>query len=80
MLRGGATVTTVRKDNRSVARALEVLELFAKRGRPLFVTEMAKALNVPLSSCFLIVKTLERDGYQQDLIDGSIVEANANGG
>ena len=57
----------IRRDNRSVARALEVLELFAKLGRPLFVTEIAKALNVPLSSCFLIVKTLERDGYLYSL-------------
>lgn len=51
------------KGNRSVSRALEVMELFANRRRPLFITEVAKSLKLPLSSCFGIIKTLERDGF-----------------
>lgn len=54
-------------DNRSAARALDILELFAEQKRPLFVTEMSKILKTPISSCFHLLNTLETCGYAYSL-------------
>jgi DNA-binding IclR family transcriptional regulator len=46
---------------------LEIFEAFAVSMRPLTLTELAKALEVPLSSCLHIMRTLERRGYVYSL-------------
>lgn len=54
-------------DNRSAARALDILELFAQQRRPVFVTEMSSLLGLPLSSCYSLINTLESCGYAYSL-------------
>lgn len=50
-------------NTKSAARTLDLFEAFANARRPLTLTELAKLLNSPISSCFQLVKTLERRGY-----------------
>jgi IclR family acetate operon transcriptional repressor len=50
-------------DVKLVARTLELFELFAREGRPLSLTEMARALSVPMSSTLGLVRTLAARGY-----------------
>lgn len=50
-------------DTKSAARTLDIFEIFAKAKRPLTLTEVARRLESPVSSCFQLVKTLERRGY-----------------
>lgn len=51
------------KTNRSVARALEVLELIGSRREPLTITEIAKMLDIPKSTAFELIHTLVEKGY-----------------
>jgi DNA-binding IclR family transcriptional regulator len=48
---------------RSASRALSVFETFGAEGRPLLLTELAPLIDVPLSSCHGLVKTLLDRGY-----------------
>lgn len=52
---------------KSARRVLEVLELFAERRGPATVSAVAEALDYPLSSTSVLLRSLERLGYlQQD--------------
>ncbi len=44
-------------------RVLDIFELFAKRGRPLTLSQVAEELEAPVSSIFGLVKTLSERGY-----------------
>ncbi len=46
-----------------VDRTLDCLEIFAKQKQPLSLTEIAKILAIPASSCRDVLKALERRGY-----------------
>lgn len=47
----------------SASRALSVFETFGNEGRPLLLTELAPLVDVPLSSCHGLVRTLLDRGY-----------------
>ncbi len=46
-----------------VFRTLDVFEAFAREARPLTMTELAKMLDIPMSSCHDVVQALEERGY-----------------
>ncbi len=48
---------------KSADRTLDVFEVFAARLQPLALTELAERLQAPVSSCFQLMRTLERRGY-----------------
>jgi DNA-binding IclR family transcriptional regulator len=50
-------------DVKTAGRTLEVFEVFAREQAPLTLTELARRLDSPLSSCLYLVRTLERLGY-----------------
>ncbi|PCE24833.1 IclR family transcriptional regulator [Burkholderia ubonensis] len=50
-------------DVKLVARTLDLFELFAAERRPLPLTELARLLNVPASSCLAMTRTLVSRGY-----------------
>jgi DNA-binding IclR family transcriptional regulator len=50
-------------DVKLVARTLDLFELFATEQRPLPLTELARLLNVPVSSCLALARTLVSRGY-----------------
>ena len=54
-------------DSKSSARTLEIFEAFSVARRPLSLTELAKTLGMPLSSCLHIMRTLEHRGYAYSL-------------
>lgn len=47
----------------AAVRALRVFEVFAFEGRPLSLAELTRCLDIPSSSCLLLVRTLRRRGY-----------------
>jgi len=51
---------------------LAVIRAFAREGRPLSLSQLARAIGAPVSSCFGIVRTLEARGY--------LYEVKARGG
>ena len=50
-------------DVKTSVRTLEVFELFARQCKPLTLSEIARMLQAPPSSCFQLLRTLERRGY-----------------
>lgn len=50
-----------------VNRTLDVFELFAAEKRPLSLSELMKLLEIPVSSCFDVVRALERRGFLYEL-------------
>jgi len=50
-------------DVKTAARTLDLFEAFAELGRPATLTELAQATDMPVSSCFALVRTLEARGY-----------------
>ncbi len=44
-------------------RTLDVFEAFSQAGRPLNLSELARAVDIPVSSCHGLVKTLTSRGY-----------------
>lgn len=48
---------------KTAARTLDVFEVFAQARRPLSLSEMARRLDIPLSSCHALVRTLQSRGY-----------------
>lgn len=50
-------------DVKTAVRTVALFELFAKKRRPLSLSEIARALNAPRSSCIYLVRSLERHGY-----------------
>jgi len=48
---------------KAAARALDVIEAFARAGAPLSLSELATEIGAPLSSCHGIARTLQARGY-----------------
>jgi DNA-binding IclR family transcriptional regulator len=46
-----------------VARTLDFLELFAEKKRPLSLSDIARMLSLPISSCHDVLQALEERGY-----------------
>ena len=50
-------------DVKTAIRTVELFEMFAEVGKPMTLSEIARALNAPHSSCFNLVRSLESCGY-----------------
>ncbi|KGH21304.1 IclR family transcriptional regulator [Comamonas thiooxydans] len=50
-------------------RVLDLIELFAKRRRPMSLTAISRELKLPSSSCHGLIRTLEERGYLVNLKD-----------
>lgn len=50
-------------DVKTAGRTLDLFETFAKTQIPLSLSELARAVNAPPSSCFHIIRTLQARGY-----------------
>lgn len=50
-------------DVKAAVRALRLFETFTAEGRPLTMTELATRLDIPPSSCLLLIRTFLRRGY-----------------
>lgn len=50
-------------ESRAATRTMTIFELFAASGRPQTLSELAREMAVPLSTCHGLVKTLQRMGY-----------------
>ena len=48
---------------RTVDRTLEIFEAFAEAKRPLSLSELARMINMPVSSCHGLLRTLQKSGY-----------------
>lgn len=48
---------------KTALRVIEIIEIFAREGKPLSLTELARHLDAPVSSCLGLVRTLARQGY-----------------
>jgi len=48
---------------KTALRVIEIIEVFAREGKPLSLTELARQLDAPVSSCLGLVRTLTRQGY-----------------
>jgi DNA-binding IclR family transcriptional regulator len=57
---------------KTAGRTLDVFEAFARERKPLSLSQLARAIGAPVSSCFGIVRTLEARGY--------LYEVKARGG
>ena len=53
-------------DVKTASRVLDVLNLFADERRPLTYSEMARLLEIPLSSCHGLLKTMVAHGFLYD--------------
>lgn len=58
------------KINRTLKRALDVLQLIKDSEKPLTTHEVSSALNIPESSTFDIIRTLYVEGYLENSSDG----------
>jgi len=50
-------------DVKTAGRTVEIFELFAQAKEPLSLSEIARGLDAPMSSCLYIVRALESRGY-----------------
>lgn len=57
---------------KTAGRTLDLFEAFARACKPLSLSQLARAIGAPVSSCFGIVRTLEARGY--------LYEVKARGG
>jgi DNA-binding IclR family transcriptional regulator len=48
---------------RTVDRTLEIFEAFAEAKRPLSLSELARMIDMPVSSCHGLLRTLQKSGY-----------------
>lgn len=48
---------------RAASRTIDMFEAFATIRRPMTVSELSRALKMPVSSCFSLIRTLEGRGY-----------------
>jgi len=48
---------------KTALRVVDIVETFASHRRPLPLSELARVLSIPLSSCHALVRTLEHRGY-----------------
>lgn len=60
-------MNAVKSDVKAAVRALRVFETFASEGRPLSLSELATRLDIPASSCLLLIRTLLRRGYLYEI-------------
>lgn len=54
-------------DVKTAGRTIDLFETFAKAQAPLSLSELARALSAPLSSCFNLVRALQARGYLYSL-------------
>lgn len=47
-------------------RVIEIVELFAREKQPLALSEIARLLEMPVSSCLGLIRTLEAQGYMYE--------------
>lgn len=59
------TVPAVKEKSvvKSALRTLTVFEVFAQQQAPLTLSELARALGIPISSCHGLIATLQNEGY-----------------
>jgi IclR family transcriptional regulator, acetate operon repressor len=50
-------------DIKTAGRTLDFFEVFSAERRPLRLSDLAKSLNAPVSSCYQLIQTLQRRGY-----------------
>lgn len=50
-------------DIKTAGRTLDVFEAFAAQHRPLRLSEVAALLEAPVSSCYQLIRTMQRRGY-----------------
>ena len=50
-------------DIKTAVRTMDLFELFSVERRPLRLSDLAKGLNAPVSSCYQLIQTLQRRGY-----------------
>src|SRR5690606_3800746 len=48
---------------KTALRVIEIIEIFAREGKPLSLTELSRQLEAPVSSCLNLVRTLTGLGY-----------------
>lgn len=48
---------------KTALRVIEIIEIFAREGKPLSLTELARELEAPVSSCLGLIRTLTSLGY-----------------
>lgn len=48
---------------KTALRVIEIIEIFAREGKPLSLTELARQLDAPVSSCLGLIRTLSSLGY-----------------
>lgn len=48
---------------KTALRVIEIIEIFAREGKPLSLTELSRHLDAPVSSCLGLVRTLTGHGY-----------------
>lgn len=65
--RNGAGTTSVK----SALRTLQILEVFSDAKQPLMLSELARRLDAPKSSCLALLETLTERGYLYRSSDGS---------
>ena len=53
----------MKSETRTAARVLDVFETFGARRAPLSVSEIARAIGAPVSSCHALIRTLQGRGY-----------------
>jgi IclR family transcriptional regulator, acetate operon repressor len=67
VLRGWTRPDVCRKmpamDVKTAGRTVEIFELFSKKKEPLSLSEVSRALSMPMSSCLYLVRALENRGY-----------------
>ncbi|PTN41906.1 IclR family transcriptional regulator, partial [Achromobacter xylosoxidans] len=54
-------------DVKTAARVLDVLNLFAEAQKPLLYSEIAAQMEIPLSSCHGLLKTMVARGYLYEI-------------
>jgi DNA-binding IclR family transcriptional regulator len=54
---------TMSSNVKTALRVIEIMEIYAREGRSLTLTELAKLLGAPVSSCLGLIRTLASLGY-----------------
>lgn len=62
---------------KTALRVIEIIELFARETRPLALSEMARLLDAPVSSCLALLRTLSRQGYIYETGVGKVITRQA---
>lgn len=52
---------------RTADRTLQIFEAYAERRVPLTLSELARLLDMPVSSCAKLIKTLQGRGYLYEI-------------